>query len=383
MDQQLTAPELGDSAPRSYALTYDGKGGEIGKVALTNGLLALVTLGVYRFWGKTRLRRYLWSHVSLEGDRLEYTGRGLELFLGFLVVTVILFLIYGGVFAATFAFGFGFTEAEGLQLLLVLILLLLVPVAIYRARRYRLSRTTWRGIRAGQTGSAFKYALMSIGLFLLSMLTLGLAYPYYRTVLQRYRMRNTWFGDQSFEFEASAWRLFGKWLLTLLLYPFTLGFSYFWYRIVEFRYYTACTRFMGAKFSSKLDTGRVIGIVILTYIASIVFMLLLVGLAAAVSSLFVPGLIEDFQDLSQAQTTGDPNVVPPPALMAAYLIFLLVGALGLGVIQTVFFIQPLVAEAIRSLSIEGEVDFEALAQSAQRGPRHGEGLADALDLSPI
>lgn len=383
MDQQLTAQGLGDSAPRNYSLTYDGKGGEIGKIALTNGLLGLVTLGVYRFWGKTRLRRYLWSHVVLEGDRLEYTGRGLELFLGFLVVSVILILIYGGVFVASLAFGFGIAEAEGLQLVLVLILLLLIPVAIYRARRYRLSRTYWRGIRAGQTGSAFKYALMSIGLFLLSMLTLGLAYPYHRTVLQRYRMQNTWFGDQNFEFEASAWRLFGKWLLTLLLYPFTLGFSYFWYRIVEFRYYAGCTRFMGAEFSSRLDTGRVIGIIILTYIASIVFMIVLFGLAAAVSGLFMPGLIEDFQELSQAQTTGDPNVVPPPALIAAYLVFGLAAALGFGVIQTVFFIQPLVAEVIRSLSIEGEVDFEALAQSAERGPRHGEGLADALDLSPI
>ena len=378
MDQQLTAPGLGDSAPRSYSLTYDGTGGEIGKIALTNGLLGLVTLGVYRFWGKTRLRRYLWSHVILEGDRLEYTGRGLELFLGFLVVSVILILVYGGVFAASLALGFSMVEADGLQLILVLLFLLLIPVAIYRARRYRLSRTYWRGIRAGQTGSAFKYALMSIGLFLLSALTLGLAYPYYRTVLQRYRTQNTWFGDQSFEFEASAWKLFGKWLLTLLLYPFTLGFSYFWYRIVEFRYYAGCTRFMGAEFASRLDTGRVIGIVILTYIATIVFSFVVFALAAGVAFVFMPDLVQDF-----GQTAADPNLEPSPALIAAYLVVGLIAALGFGVIQTVFFIQPLVAEGIRSLSIEGEIDFETLAQSAERGPRHGEGLADALDLSPI
>ena len=79
MDQQLTAPGQAESASRGHELSYDGKGGEIAKIALTNGLLGLVTLGVYRFWGKTRLRRYLWSHVSLDGDRLEYTGRGIDL----------------------------------------------------------------------------------------------------------------------------------------------------------------------------------------------------------------------------------------------------------------------------------------------------------------
>ena len=34
---------------------------------------------VYRFWGKTRVRRYLWGRVSFQGDRAEYTGTGREL----------------------------------------------------------------------------------------------------------------------------------------------------------------------------------------------------------------------------------------------------------------------------------------------------------------
>ena len=61
--------------------------GEIGDLLLIhtiNVLLKWVTLNIYHFWGKTRLREYLWSHQSFEGDRFEYTGRGKELFFGFL-----------------------------------------------------------------------------------------------------------------------------------------------------------------------------------------------------------------------------------------------------------------------------------------------------------
>jgi uncharacterized membrane protein YjgN (DUF898 family) len=80
----------GGQAARRHGVVYNGRAGELAPIVLTNGLLTLITVGFYRFWGKTRLRRYLWSHVSFLGDRLEYSGRGLELFLGFLVILVIL-----------------------------------------------------------------------------------------------------------------------------------------------------------------------------------------------------------------------------------------------------------------------------------------------------
>ena len=47
--------------------------------------LTIITLGIYRFWAKTKLRRYLWSVVEYDGDRFEYHGTAKELFLGFLI----------------------------------------------------------------------------------------------------------------------------------------------------------------------------------------------------------------------------------------------------------------------------------------------------------
>ena len=53
------------------------------KIHIVNILLTIVTIGLYRFWAKTRIRQYLWNHLEVEGDRLEYTGTGKELMLGF------------------------------------------------------------------------------------------------------------------------------------------------------------------------------------------------------------------------------------------------------------------------------------------------------------
>ena len=48
-------------------LEYDGARGPVAKIAVSNALLTLATLGAYRFWGKTRMRRYLWSRGLLPG----------------------------------------------------------------------------------------------------------------------------------------------------------------------------------------------------------------------------------------------------------------------------------------------------------------------------
>ena len=69
---------------------YDGDAGELLPIVLVNAVLSLVTLGLFRFWAKTRLRRYFLSRISFMGDRLAYTGTGKELFIGFLIVLMVL-----------------------------------------------------------------------------------------------------------------------------------------------------------------------------------------------------------------------------------------------------------------------------------------------------
>ena len=374
------SPALGAAGgSRSIGLTYDGQAGDVAKIALVNSFLGLITLGIYRFWAKTRLRRYLWSRVEMDGDRFEYTGRGIELFIGFLIAGLFLALLFGALFAGSILLDYGPDEFNPLDLIYLAIILFLIPLALFRARRYRLSRTQWRGIRAGQTGSAVKYAFMTLGLQLLVVLTLSLAFPYYRTVLQRYRTTNTWFGDQPLEFSGRAGPLIGKWLIALVLYPFTLGLSYFWYRTVEFRYFASETRYAGLALRSNLEAGRVIGIVLLSGIASICFAGLMFGIFFVAVKAAAPGLME----AGAAVDPADPTAVLSPAFIVGYIVLLIIIITGVGLIQTVLLLHPLTEAVVESLKLEGSVDFEALRQRAGQGPQHGEGLADAFDLSPI
>src|SRR4051812_6107878 len=65
--------------------------GALFKICYLNLLLTVVTLAIYRFWAKTRLRRYVWRHVAVGGESFEYTGTGKELLIGFLKALLVLF----------------------------------------------------------------------------------------------------------------------------------------------------------------------------------------------------------------------------------------------------------------------------------------------------
>lgn len=76
--------------PNETDFEYDGRIGELYKIYLVNIFLGLITLGIYHFWGKTRMRRYITHSTMLLKDRFEYTGTGGQLCLGFFVAILIL-----------------------------------------------------------------------------------------------------------------------------------------------------------------------------------------------------------------------------------------------------------------------------------------------------
>jgi uncharacterized membrane protein YjgN (DUF898 family) len=204
----------GGSAP--LALSFSGKGSEFLKLCLRAGVLTVITLGLYRFWFLTDVRRYLWRHSRVGADGLEYRGTGRELLLGFLFALAILAPLY----LAYFLLGI---EAERYKAFastpFFLMLMLFGVYASYRARRYRLTRTVFRGARFWMTGSGLVYLALYVGWGLLTLLSLGLAYPWMAASLERYKMSNTFYGDLKGGFAASGWSFFKRgilmWLLTV------------------------------------------------------------------------------------------------------------------------------------------------------------------------
>lgn len=192
---------------------YDGRLSELYIIFLKNVLLTIVTLGVYRFWGKTNVRRYLWSRTSLLGDRFEYTGRGGELFLGFLIVLVFFLLIFGAIF------GLSYLAGDAAPIVSVVLLLILYPALFYffflaqfTALRYRLTRTRWRAIRGAMSGSPWKYGFIAIGWWLLSALSAGLLAPIPVFKTLEFRLNNVYFGTARARFDGNVSDVFLRFL---------------------------------------------------------------------------------------------------------------------------------------------------------------------------
>src|ERR1043165_764996 len=192
------------------------------KLLIRGAVLLLVTLGIYRFWLATEVRRFLWSNTEIAGDGLEYIGSARELLIGFLIAIVILVPVNIVFFLAALGHGW-LSQIAGLLALLALALL--GQFAVYRARRYRLTRTVYRGIRFHQTGSAWRYAVCAIFWWGMVALTLGLGYPWAQASLERFKLRNTYYGDLQGHFVGSGTRLFFRGLLLWLAVVVPLMFG--------------------------------------------------------------------------------------------------------------------------------------------------------------
>src|SRR5665811_898373 len=77
----------------SHSFSYDGKLGPHYKIFLANLVLSIITLGIYHFWARRRIRRYLAANLVLNHDRFEYTGYGKELFWGSVKALIFLLII--------------------------------------------------------------------------------------------------------------------------------------------------------------------------------------------------------------------------------------------------------------------------------------------------
>jgi uncharacterized membrane protein YjgN (DUF898 family) len=209
----------------AHRLLVDARFGELYVLFMRNLLLAIGTLSLYRFWGRARVRRYLWSRVSLGGDAFEYAGTGRELFRGFVAA----FAIVGLPLLAVALFAD--LPGEILIALAFAVLWLLRHFAKFGAHRYRMSRTHWRGIGGSVDGSALKYGLMGIALDLLLILSLGWTKPWGDTVLLNYRIRRSWVGTVQAQSNLRVGGLYGRFVISWLIVG--AGFGLVMYLIAE------------------------------------------------------------------------------------------------------------------------------------------------------
>ena len=388
------------------------------------GALTIVTLGIYRFWARTRLRRYIWSSIRPGGDSFEYTGTGLEKFLGFLIALVVL-AVYLGLLQVVLSFiGFslwGAITSEprgpmdvvtqlGATYVTGLAVLPLIFFAQYRARRYMLSRTRWRGLRFAMDAAAVGYAWRALLYFGLSIVTLGALMPLATFRLEKYMTDRMWYGDASFEQEGQWTALYGAmkhlFIAVGLLLPagviiywglflgflflgflsilsfagcIWLLFGFIYYQVESFKYLTAQKVLDGqVRFTSQASCERVIGIfvqgIILITILTIVLILIFVALYFVFSALGSNGMPGGG---AGAEIFGGSGLLWAllVVILGSLACFVLIGALA-----TVFISAPILGHIVDTLRVENSGQLEQIRQRAGDLMDDADGFADALDV---
>jgi uncharacterized membrane protein YjgN (DUF898 family) len=356
---------------------FSGDRGEFFRLAGRGAALELVTVGFYRFWLVTDIRRHLWSHTIVDGDAAEYTGRGKELLIGFLFALAILVPIYLAYFLIS-------VEAERLQgfasFPLIVGFYAFGQFAVYRARRYRLTRTVWRGVRFWMDGSGWAYAWRAMLWGLLALLTLGLAFPWREAALERYKMQHSYYGELQGSFEGRGWQLFKRcwwlWLLSpvaIVLFPLA-PFFYAEFKAREWRWWLSGIRFGGVRLESSLPRTALYG---LYWKVIGWFMLLSMVMGAYVGSCA----------FLVAKMSGADAAAAPDAIAKSIPLLVLLGVgylaliLSLNVVMRLYLQRDVWAKVSASLQLHG---IEAAADVAARGDPAsalGEGFADGLDVA--
>jgi len=382
-----------------------GKQGAMFALALKTGLLTLITFGIYRFWAKTRIRRYIWSSIQIGDDVAEYTGTGLEKLLGFLVAVVVLAVYLGIVNIVLMFFGYNMiglfsdpgnmTEIELVMSILVtyVVFLSLIPLlffAQYRSHRYMLSRTRWRGMRMALSPGAWGFAWRAVLYTLLTGMTMGITLPLQTLQLQKYITDRQWFGNAQFSLEGEWTEMFhalkhflfailalivafivlfiseGLGAILLIVAYFWIFFGFFYFNIKAYIYLMDRTKLDGViGFKTLISVRSVLG----TYIIGI---LIVIGISiVALIPLFM--LIGVFEG---AMGGGDNLLLLIGLMVIIYMLALTV----INAAATAFVAMPILGKFITGTHIVNAEHLDTIQQRVGDDIPDADGFADALDV---
>ncbi len=417
----ISEPAVSAVMPPSDRVKFVGDRGAYWRLMICGGTLQAITLGIYRFWQFTDMRRFLWANTEVDGESLEYTGTPVELLLGFLVAIGILIPIYGLLFVGSLEMGAlsSFSSIVGFA-----VLACFGQYAAYRARRYRLTRTVLRGVRFHQTGSAFGYALRSVLWWIAIVCTIGLALPAAQASLERYKMRHTFYGDLAGSFAGKASQLFWRGILIWIVIvsptmtgivgaiglsarsataagvvnPATVSaakalgtFSpvaalifagifvslllwavlYPAYQAIALRWWLSGLRFGGAAAASDLKIRRVYGAYLRFFLYVLLFSVAF-GVVAYMVGKLGHGALSSMTDLKTSSPLRDGAATAAAAL--GYIAFMLVASTIFQVVVK-FRLWQVAAELIEITGLSTLANVRASEASSSAV---GEGLADAL-----
>lgn len=432
------------TAKEPVDISFDGRGGQMIGLGFINGVLKVLTLGLYSFWAKTEVRRRIWSATRFNSEPLSYTGTGKELFLGFLIVfgAVVLPAMIGGVAAMLL---FGKQAATAFQLVLYLLFFLVVGNAMYRAQRYRLSRTEWRGIRGGLIGSPGRYgwtyfwtlaapiAAIAAGAGIISYATgpavggvimfLGLiavlwVLPWRANLLQGLMTNDMRFGDRPLAYSGTARPLYKRYTLAWLgntaiiaaalaatgVYVMQDGRYIEWIVLKETKPGLADLAMLGAIWLVAIIASAVVTswyrAMQMNHFAghthfegatfrgqatgsSLMWLVLsnwLLSILGVLAGVIIGGLLLYASGFGARPLAGSNSAFSPQVMAGLAYLFVLPPIIIMTTLTATFAQFRSARYFLSRLKLDGPIDLGAILQSQHKGPARGEGLAQVFDI---
>tara|TARA_R110002012_G_scaffold57890_1_gene149452 strand:+ start:8 stop:976 length:969 start_codon:yes stop_codon:yes gene_type:complete len=322
--------------------------------------------------------------MKFSGSPLEYTGTGLEIFIGFLKVFFLILLPYS--FFAEWALDtvvvkWALLGASGLNLIELgrLVLGVYIPlicfysVGSYLAFRYRVNRTQWRGIRGSVQGSTIRYAGKAIIAYTCTALSLGLAKPWADMNLLGYKLQNASFGQRTVGFRNSTTDLWKPYLTFWFSIPAYVVVTFALAYILDDNLITQTQHVNGnsisVKYSAKSQDPFVVMLSMLLFLVPFL--------------LYLNYRARFWQNIASNAQFGAAKTVfnaEAPEFFKLVLVNYLITIFSLGLLLPLTWLRKGTFLA-RHLTVTGNLNEESLVQAEFDEQSTGEGLLGDFDIA--
>lgn len=235
---------------------FSGTGGKLFGIYITNILLTIITLGIYRFWAQVKVTKYIFQNTRFMGEPFDYHATGQEKFIGFIkgMVLLLAFSTAHSIISAVLMF----ILPEGVALVISGLIFFVIIIAVFpfiaiASWRFFLARTSYRNLRFGCTGNMDGEFLHLMKGLALTIFTLGIYFPWYIARLNRLLINNSHYGNEYFQAEYDAKELFLIYLKGVLLSIITLGLYTFQFQANLLQFFVNNVSFQNKRLNTELS----------------------------------------------------------------------------------------------------------------------------------
>jgi uncharacterized membrane protein YjgN (DUF898 family) len=176
------------------AFSFTGTGAAYFRIWIVNVVLSVLTLGIFSAWAKVRREQFFHRNARVAGHAFDYHANPISILKGRLLVALV-FVVWQLLINVL---------PPLVSLVLPMVFLFFVPALVQASLRFRMSNTSWRGIRFQFSGGVEAAFGVFVGWPLLNVLTLGLLTPLIVKKAKEYVVGNAWLGTTPFSLRLSA-----------------------------------------------------------------------------------------------------------------------------------------------------------------------------------